>query len=210
MNIEKDYSKVKSIIKLNRATGLPLERNRTQVNTQTGINRIDNMSQGERDFLKKLNIIKQIYDYSAGNKDVKLKSDRIAVINELIELLNDQNAVTSLFIPHIEILMEMISKNIFRPKPSLNNGFRADNDENDTNIPGECLIWPHIKGVYDIFNLFIINEALEIKALKVYITNDFVTNVNISVIFSSYSSLTQKNHKKEIYLKIYYINCMRK
>ena len=34
-------------------------------------------------------------------------------------MLNDQRMVTTLFIPHIDSCMEMITKNIFSPLPSI-------------------------------------------------------------------------------------------
>ena len=88
------------------------------------------------------------FDYTDENKDAKLKSERAGAINELIEMLNDQRLVTSLFIPHIDITMEMITKNIFRPLPCLkkNNinlglaetGVETEEQESDPT-------WPHIR-----------------------------------------------------------------
>lgn len=124
---------------------------------------------------------KTIYDYSDENKDVKQKSERQAAINELIEMLNDQRLVTTLFIPHIDLVMEMITKNIFRPLPSLrrNNinlamqetGVETDEQESDP-------AWPHIRGVYEIFLQLIVNEACDVKSFKSYITNNFISEVS--------------------------------
>ena len=95
-------------------------------------------------------------------------------------MLNDQRMVTSLFIPHIELAIEMITKNIFRPLPSLkkNNinlamqetGVEADEQETDPS-------WPHIRGVYEIFLQLIVNEACDVKTFKSYITNNFISEV---------------------------------
>ena len=38
-------------------------------------------------------------------------------LQELSELLNDQNNVINFVIPHLDHVMEMIEKNIFRPLP---------------------------------------------------------------------------------------------
>jgi len=95
-------------------------------------------------------------------------------------MLNDQRMVTSLFIPHIDLVMDMIQKNIFRPLPGLkkNNialgmsetGVEADEQESDPS-------WVHIRGVYEIFLQFIVNEACDVKTFKSYITTNFISEV---------------------------------
>lgn len=128
--------------------------------------------------MKKVNLAKTTFDYSDENKDTKLKSERIAAINELIEMLNDQKLVTSMFIPQMDLLMEMITKNIFRPLPCLkrnniNLGMSdtgIDNDEQESDPS-----WPHIRGIYEIFLQLIVNEACDVKTLKSYITPNFIS-----------------------------------
>jgi serine/threonine-protein phosphatase 2A regulatory subunit B' len=131
--------------------------------------------------LKKINLAKQTFDYSDENRDAKLKAERLTAINELIEMLNDQRSVASLFIPHIDIVMEMITKNIFRPLPSLKRninlgmsetGVESDEQESDPS-------WPHIRGVYEIFLQLIVNEACDVKTSKSYITSNFISEVSI-------------------------------
>lgn len=41
---------------------------------------------------------------------------------ELAEILNEQNCVICLIIPHLEAVMDMIEKNLFRPLPILKKG----------------------------------------------------------------------------------------
>ena len=53
---------------------------------------------------------KIICDYSDKEKDAKQKKERLDAINDLIKLLSDQNLVTRLFIPNIEIIIDMIKK----------------------------------------------------------------------------------------------------
>ena len=104
--------------------------------------------------MKKINLAKTTFDYSDENKDSKLKSERIQAITEILEMLNDQKIVTSLFIPQMDLLMETITKNIFRPLPCLKRNSMAlgmsdtgvENDEQESDPS-----WPHIRGIYDIF-----------------------------------------------------------
>lgn len=99
-------------------------------------------------------------------------------------MLNDQRLVTQLFIPHNELIMEMFTKNIFRPLPSLrrNNinlgmsetGVEAEEQESDPS-------WTYIRGIYEIFLQLIVNEACDGKTFKPYITNNFISEVNFLI-----------------------------
>lgn len=102
-------------------------------------------------------------------------------------MLNDQRIVTTLFIPHIELVMEMITKNIFRPLPCLrkNNitlgvsetGVETEEQESDP-------AWPHLRGIYEIFLQVIVNESCDVKTLKQFITINFIQEVFTNLIFS--------------------------
>ncbi len=96
-------------------------------------------------------------------------------------MLNDQRMVTTLFIQHIELVMEMITKNIFRPLPSLKkNNLNLSMSEQgvDTDEPESDPSWSHIRGVYEIFLQLIVNEACDVKTFKQYITNNFISEVS--------------------------------
>ena len=68
-------------------------------------------------FLKKLQFCSIQYEFNDEFKDVKEKQERLNYLQELSELLNDQNNVINFVIPHLDHVMEMIEKNIFRPLP---------------------------------------------------------------------------------------------
>jgi serine/threonine-protein phosphatase 2A regulatory subunit B' len=50
---------------------------------------------------------------------VKEKNERLTYFQEFSEILQDQSTVVNLVIPHLDLVMEMIEKNIFRPLPVL-------------------------------------------------------------------------------------------
>lgn len=137
--------------------------------------------------MKKVNLARNTFDYTDENKDAKLKSERLAAINEITEMLNDQKLVTSLFIPQMDLLMETITKNIFRPLPCLKRNSIAlgmsdtgvDNEEQESDPS-----WPHIRGIYEIFLQIIINEACDVKTLKSYITTNFIGEVRFLILYS--------------------------
>ena len=89
-------------------------------------------------------------------------------------MLQDQKAVVSVIIPQLDDVMTMIEKNIFRPLPNVN---KANLQFSETGVEQEEEVdpaWPHLQGVYEFFIQLIINEAVEVRSLKVYITPQFV------------------------------------
>jgi serine/threonine-protein phosphatase 2A regulatory subunit B' len=69
----------------------------------------------------------------------------------------------------------MIEKNIFRPLPVLkkqgapSEGIAMEEDEVLVD-----LAWPHLNPVYEFFLQLIVNEAADVKSLKVFITHSFI------------------------------------
>eukprot|EP00344_Euplotes_crassus_P004540 CAMPEP_0197004290 /NCGR_PEP_ID=MMETSP1380-20130617/21200_1 /TAXON_ID=5936 /ORGANISM="Euplotes crassus, Strain CT5" /LENGTH=446 /DNA_ID=CAMNT_0042423033 /DNA_START=92 /DNA_END=1432 /DNA_ORIENTATION=+ len=125
-------------------------------------------------FNKKLQTCMKVYDYKDETKDVKGKSERLNAINELQNLLQDQKSVQQLIIPNLDTVMEMIEKNFFRPLPSIkksNLAFSETGIEQEEEVDPS---WPHVQGVYEFFLQLIINEAADVKSLKVYVTPHFV------------------------------------
>lgn len=119
----------------------------------------------------------------------------------MIEMLNDQRMVTTLFIPHIEIIMEMITKNIFRPLPSLKRNITLGMSETgvETEEQESDPSWPHVRGVYEIFLQLIANEACDVKTFKSYITNKFISEVILTYKISFYNCLILRKTKKETF-----------
>ena len=91
------------------------------------------------------------YDYRDESKDVKGKTERLNAINEMQSLLQDQKTVTTLIIPHLDDVMTMIEKNIFRPLPNIKKGSISVSetgvDQEDEVDPA----WPHLQGIYEFF-----------------------------------------------------------
>lgn len=79
-----------------------------------------------------------------------------------------------LIIPHLDDVMTMIEKNIFRPLPNVNKtkvNFSETGVETEDDIDPA---WPHLQGIYEFFLQLVINEAVEVRSLKVYVTPQFV------------------------------------
>jgi serine/threonine-protein phosphatase 2A regulatory subunit B' len=115
-------------------------------------------------------ICQKNYDYKDESKDVKGKTERLNAINEIQQLLQDQKTVVSLIIPHLDDVMTMIEKNIFRPLPNVK---KSNLQFSETGVEQEDEVdpaWPHLQGIYEFFLQLVINEAVEVRSLKVYVT----------------------------------------
>jgi serine/threonine-protein phosphatase 2A regulatory subunit B' len=88
-------------------------------------------------------------------------------------MFNDKETV-ELFSTHIDVVMEMITKNIFRPLPILKKGIDVfEGVEGFQSDPS----WAHIKGIYEIFLQLVICESCDVKILKAFVTGNFLANV---------------------------------
>ena len=79
-----------------------------------------------------------------------------------------------MIIPHLDDVMTMIEKNIFRPLPNVK---KSNLQFSETGVEQEDEVdpaWPHLQGIYEFFLQLVINEAVEVRSLKVYVTPQFV------------------------------------
>mmetsp|Transcript_37124 Transcript_37124/g.43347 ORF Transcript_37124/g.43347 Transcript_37124/m.43347 type:complete len:487 (-) Transcript_37124:157-1617(-) len=133
-----------------------------------------NSKEFKENFLRKVQFCSGIYDLNDDSKDVKEKAERLSHLQELSELLNDQNNVVNLVIPHLDAVIEMVEKNIFRPLPIIRKasapGEGAQEEIEEIVDPS----WPHLQPIYEFFLQLIVNDAADAKSLKVYITHTFI------------------------------------
>lgn len=129
-----------------------------------------------------------------------MQTERLNAIQELQQMLQDQKNVQSLIIPNLDEVMQMIEKNIFRPLPNVkksNLGFSETGiDQEEEMDPA----WPHLQGIYEFFLQLVINEAVEVRSLKVYVTPQFVQE--FLELFDSEESV-ERDYLKNILHKLY-------
>jgi serine/threonine-protein phosphatase 2A regulatory subunit B' len=115
-------------------------------------------------------------------------------------MLSDQKNVATLIIPNLDEVMQMIEKNIFRPLPNMkksNIGFSDTGVEQEEEVDPA---WPHLQGIYEFFLQLVINEAVDVKSLKVYVTPQFVQE--FLELFDSEESV-ERDYLKNILHKLY-------
>jgi serine/threonine-protein phosphatase 2A regulatory subunit B' len=108
--------------------------------------------------------------------------------------------LTSLVIPNLDEVMQMIEKNIFRPLPNVkksNLGLAETGvDQEEEMDPA----WPHLQGIYEFFLQLVIHESIEVRSLKVYVTPQFVQD--FLELFDSEESV-ERDYLKNILHKLY-------
>ena len=128
-------------------------------------------------FLKRIQMCSITYDYSDDTKDSKAKAERLTALQDLREFLNDTKNVANYVLPHLDLVLEMIRKNIFRPLPmdkkSADKLGPSETGVEDTDVVIDPA-WPHLQGVYEFFFELIVCEVTDVKSIKVYVTPAFV------------------------------------
>lgn len=80
----------------------------------------------------------------------------------------------------------MVEKNIFRPLPII----RKASAPGEMGMEEEEVLvdpsWPHLQPIYEFFLQLIVNDAADVKSLKVYITHTFIQEVAIYSAYPSY------------------------
>ena len=106
----------------------------------------------------------------------------------------------SVIIPNLDEVMQMIEKNIFRPLPNVKksnlNFAETGVDQEEEMDPA----WPHLQGIYEFFLQLVINESVEVRSLKVYVTPQFVQE--FLDLFDSEESV-ERDYLKNILHKLY-------
>ena len=69
--------------------------------------------------MKKLQACSSPLDLNDDSKHIKEKADRQGYLQEFNDLLADPNCMNTVIIPHLDLVINMIEKNIFRPLPIL-------------------------------------------------------------------------------------------
>ena len=89
-------------------------------------------------------------------------------------MIEDEQCMAHLIIPHLDRVMEMIEKNIFRPLPSIK---KVDLDKQETGIDAVDTTdpaWPYLQGIYEILHMIITSNLVEVNTLKSFIKARFV------------------------------------
>ena len=125
-------------------------------------------------FLKKLQLCSQAFDFNSENSKVQEKQERLKILAELSEMVTNQQQMNQWIAPNLELVITMIKTNIFRPLPVVKKQGVAGETPNEEEETALDPSWPHLQPVYEFFLQLIINEGIDVKALRSFINHKFI------------------------------------
>ena len=122
-------------------------------------------------FMQKIDQCNVIFDFNDASADMKSKEIKRLALHELLDYVaNNRQVIVEAMYPKV---VEMFSKNLFRPiPPPVNPQGEAFDPEEDE--PVLEVAWPHIQVVYEFFLRFIESQDFNTNIAKVYIDHSFV------------------------------------
>lgn len=132
-------------------------------------------------FMQKIDQCNIIFDFNDASGDMKSKEIKRLALHELLDYVaNNRQVITEQMYPRV---VEMFSKNLFRPiPPPMNPQGEAFDPEEDE--PVLEVAWPHIQVVYEFFLRFIESQDFNTNIAKQYIDHHFVLQVNYTIVYS--------------------------
>ncbi|KAI4179269.1 MAG: hypothetical protein L6R41_007935 [Letrouitia leprolyta] len=122
-------------------------------------------------FMQKIGQCNIIFDFNDSSGDMKSKEIKRLALHELLDYVaNNRQVITEPMYPRV---VEMFSKNLFRPiPPPMNPQGEAFDPEEDE--PVLEVAWPHIQVVYEFFLRFIESQDFNTNIAKGFIDHQFV------------------------------------
>ncbi|KAK6407548.1 serine/threonine-protein phosphatase 2A 56 kDa regulatory subunit delta isoform [Oleoguttula sp. CCFEE 5521] len=122
-------------------------------------------------FMQKLDQCNIIFDFNDASGDMKSKEIKRLALHELLDYVaQNRQVISEAMYPRV---VEMFSKNLFRPiPPPMNPQGEAFDPEEDE--PVLEVAWPHIQVVYEFFLRFIESQDFNTNYAKQYIDHGFV------------------------------------
>ena len=137
------------------------------------------VSPGKRQelFMQKIDQCNIIFDFNDASGDMKSKEIKRLALHELLDYVaNNRQVITEPMYPRV---VEMFSKNLFRPiPPPVNPQGEAFDPEEDE--PVLEVAWPHIQVVYEFFLRFIESQDFNTNVAKAFIDHQFVLQASFS------------------------------
>jgi serine/threonine-protein phosphatase 2A regulatory subunit B' len=161
--------------------------------------------------MQKIDQCNVIFDFNDASGDMKSKEIKRLALHELLDYVaNNRQVITEPMYPRV---VEMFSKNLFRPiPPPVNPQGEAFDPEEDE--PVLEVAWPHIQVVYEFFLRFIESQDFNTNIAKAYIDHQFVLQVCHALPYnrleanggvSCLNSLTLKTPENEIFSRLHCI-----
>ena len=126
-------------------------------------------------FIQKLKMCEQGFTFTGDipdsvSKDMHTKRQTLL---ELVDYVNTAQQVAEVFTDEIQAcVVRMVSANIFRSLPAMEQGYDAEQDE-----PTYEASWPHLQVVYEFLLRFVISNQVSSKSAKKHINHQFCSSL---------------------------------
>ena len=126
-------------------------------------------------FIKKMKMCEQGFCFTGDvpdsvSKDMHTKRQTLL---ELVDYVNQAQQVSQVFTDDIQrCVVRMVSANIFRSLPAMEQGYDAEQDE-----PTYEASWPHLQVVYEFLLRFVISSQVSSKHAKKHINHAFCSSL---------------------------------
>ena len=126
-------------------------------------------------FIQKLKMCEQGFTFAGDvpdsvSKDMHTKRQTLL---ELVDYVNTAQQVAEVFTDDIQAcVVRMVSANIFRSLPAMEQGYDAEQDE-----PTYEASWPHLQVVYEFLLRFVISNQVSSKHAKKHINHAFCSSL---------------------------------
>ncbi|KAG8529875.1 uncharacterized protein KY384_005356 [Bacidia gigantensis] len=146
------------------------DQRQRELNKEPGFHEVP-PNKREELFMQKIEQCNIIFDFNDASGDMKSKEIKRLALHELLDYVaNNRQVITERMYPRV---VEMFSKNLFRPiPPPVNPQGEAFDPEEDE--PVLEVAWPHIQVVYEFFLRFIESQDFNTNIAKGYIDHGFV------------------------------------
>jgi len=143
-----------------------------------------------------------IYSYEDESKDSSKKRDKIIALNKILESIaeSERKFVDNLFKPSLDLIMEMIEINIFRPLPFIKPAELDAMDEGAKDEEIQDKSWSTLIYVYEILLHIIKHPAITESILKHFLTESFIQN--LLDLFESTNN-QERDYLKQVVHKMY-------
>lgn len=125
---------------------------RMSISTQRPNNPQPTNKDSKEIFLKKLALCSQHLDFNDEKKNVAEKEERLQCLADLQEMISNQALMSNVLVPHLDQVIGMVKKNLFRPLPIVKK--QGVSGENGMGDEDEVILdpsWPHLQPVYEFF-----------------------------------------------------------
>jgi serine/threonine-protein phosphatase 2A regulatory subunit B' len=143
-----------------------------------------------------------IYHYEDESRDIIKKQQKMKLLHKLLEWIieSDKKFIENILRPNFELIIEMISANIFRALPAKKEAELDAMDEGVVSEEVQDKSWPTLIIIYEIFLHLVKHPAISESMLKHSLTESYIQR--LLDLFET-NNIQERDYLKQIVHKLY-------